>query len=72
MALQKRSYLPRSTVDYAALRGVYQFAEEQGVSFGKALEMLLLQSEGFNSALQTLAKDAKWFEKDVEEFKENI
>jgi len=72
MALQKRSYLPRSTVDYAALRGVYEFAEKEGISFGKALEKLLLESEGFNKALDTLSKGSEWFEKDVEEFKGSV
>jgi len=72
MALQKKVYLPRSTVNYAALRAVFQYAEEQNISFGKALERFLLESDGFNSALETLAKDAEWFGKDVEELKESV
>ena len=70
MSLQKRSYLPRSTMDYAALRGVYLFAEEKKIPFGKALEMLLLQSEDFNKSLKFLSDGSDWFKKDVEEFKE--
>lgn len=69
MAIAKRSYLPRSTMDYSALRGVYEFAEDKKVPFGKALEMLLLQSIDFNNSLNKLSDGADWFAKDVEEFK---
>jgi len=72
MALQKRSYLPRSTINYAALRGVYEFAEKHKVSFGKAIEILLLESKGFNDAIDSLAKGSKWFENDIKEFKSLI
>jgi len=72
MALSKRSYLPRSTMDYAALRGVYEFAEAKKVPFGKALEMLLLQSIDFNNSLNKLSDGSEWFTKDVEEFKGSV
>ena len=70
MALQKRTYLPRSTIDYAALRTVYEFAEDEGLTFGKALEKILLDSKKFNSCLEKLSKGSEWFAKDIEEFKE--
>lgn len=72
MALQKRSYLPRSTIDYAALRGIYEFAENNKISFGKALEKLLLQSKDFNTSLESLTNGSEWFSKDVADFKKSI
>lgn len=69
MALQKRIYLPRSTIDYAALRAVYEFAEEESLTFGKALEKILLDSQKFNSCLNKLSNGSEWFAKDVQEFK---
>ncbi len=69
MATTKRGYLPRSTMDYAAIRGIYEYAEKNNMSFGKAVEKLLLESPTFNQALDNLAKEADWFKKDVEDFK---
>lgn len=72
MALQKRTYLPRSTMDFSATRAVFEFAEKYGISFGKALETLLLESSSFNQALDDLSKGADWFKNDVESFKESV
>jgi len=69
MATVKRGYLPRSTMDYAAIRGVYEYAEEHNLSFGKAVEKLLLESQTFINSLEKLADGSEWFKKDVEEFK---
>ena len=69
MATTKRSYLPRSTMDYTAIRGVYEYAEEHKVPFGKALETLLLNSQEFNKTLSKLTSGSEWFKEDVEEFK---
>ena len=69
MATVKRGYLPRSTMDYAAIRGVYEYAESNNISFGKAVEKLLLESPTFNASLENLANGSEWFKKDVEDFK---
>jgi len=71
MALQKRIYLPRSTIDYAAIRAVYEYAEDEGLTFGKALERILLDSQKFNVYLEKLSKGSEWFAKDAEDFKES-
>lgn len=72
MASTKRSYLPRSTMDYAAIRGVYEYAEENKIPFGKALEKLLLESKEFNKSLTKLTDGSEWFKQDVEEFKNSF
>lgn len=72
MATTKRSYLPRSTMDYAAIRGVYEYAEENKIPFGKALEKLLLESEEFNKSLTKLTDGSEWFKQDVENFKKDV
>jgi len=69
MALQKRTYLPRSTIDYTAIRAVYEYAEDEGLTFGKALEKILLDSQKFHTSLEKLAKGSEWFSKDVDAFK---
>ena len=71
MALQKRIYLPRSTIDYAAIRAVYEYAEDEGLTFGKALERILLDSQKFNAYLEKLSEGSDWFAKDAEDFKES-
>jgi len=71
MALQKRGYLPRSTIDYTAQRAVYEIADKNSLSFGKALEKLLLESITFKSSLEKLAKGSEWFKKDIDEFMEH-
>jgi hypothetical protein len=68
MALQKRSYLPRSTLDYASQRAIYHVAESNGVSFGKAIEMLVIESATFQTALKHLSDESPWFKKDVDDF----
>ena len=68
----KRGYLPRSTMDYSAIRGVYEYAEKRGVSFGKALEEILLESKSFNESLDRLSNGSEWFKNDVEEFKKSV
>lgn len=68
MALQKRSYLPRSTIDYASQRAIYDVAESKGVSFGKAIELLIIESKTFQEAIEKLSNDSPWFKKDVEVF----
>jgi hypothetical protein len=72
MSLQKRSYLPRSTIDYAAQRAVYDVAEAKGVSFGKAIEIMLIESKTFNESINRLSSESPWFEKDVQDFKEEL
>ena len=68
MALQKRIYLPRSTIDYTAIRAVFEYAEQNSLPFGKALEKLLLDSEAFKNSLNELSEGSEWFKKDVDEF----
>ena len=68
MALQKRTYLPRSTIDYTAIRTVYEYAEDEGLTFGKALEKILLDSKKFNIYLEKLSKGCEWLSEDVEKF----
>ena len=72
MSLTKRSYLPRSTIDYAAQRAIYDVAEARGVSFGKAIEIMLIESSIFNESLQKLSDDSPWFKKDVQDFQEDL
>jgi len=72
MALQKRSYLPRSTIDYTAIRAIYHYAESREISFGKAVEQMLLGSKDFNESLKALADGSEWFKKDIEDFKESL
>ena len=39
---------------------VEQVASEKNISFGKALELMLLESITFNTKVDTLKKDAPW------------
>lgn len=69
MSLQRRVYLPRSTIDYAAIRGVYEFAEANKPAFGRALEVMLLESKSFNESIDSLASGSTWFQNDIDDFK---
>ena len=66
--MQKRTYLPRSTIDFTAMRAIFAYAEDNSVPFGKALEKLLLDSEAFKNSLNKLSEGSEWFKKDVDEF----
>ena len=55
-----RVYLPRSTMLMGVVVTVEQIASEKNISFGKALELMLLESITFNVKMETLKKDAPW------------
>lgn len=59
MCANRRTYLPRSTTDSATINAVYEYAEEKGLSFGKALEIMLSESKTFHDSLEVgvLPKD---------------
>jgi hypothetical protein len=48
---ETRIKLPDSTVSIDTIVAVETFSEEKGVSFGKALELMLLESNTFNTKL---------------------
>lgn len=50
-----RIKLPDSTVSIDTIVAVEKFSEEKSISFGKALELLLLESNTFNSKLDVVA-----------------
>lgn len=68
MALTKRNYLPRSTIDYAFGRVIYLIAEERGISFGQALEVAALTPGLFTEKMKLLSDESPWFENDLTEF----
>ena len=72
MATSKRVYLPRGTVDYSVLRTIYQHAEKNKLTFGKALEKMLIESQTFNNTMQTLGDNSPWFKQDTADFLKDI
>lgn len=56
-------YLPRSTVKVEAVIAVEMMADRMGVSFGKALERLLEDSERYRRAV--MAVEGKLSEVDI-------
>ena len=57
---ETRMYLPRSTMLMGVVVTVEQIAKEKQISFGKALEMMLSESETYLDKKKTLKKDAPW------------
>ena len=57
-----RLYLPRSTIDMAAIITIEQVSKERGISFGRAVELMLLESAIFNEKMKSLKKDAPWLD----------
>ena len=57
---ETRVYLPRSTMIMGMVVTVEQIAAERGLSFGKALELMLLESVTYNDKMDALKKDAPW------------
>jgi len=57
---ETRVYLPRSTMVMGMVVTVEQVASDRGVSFGKALELMLLESVTYNKKVDMLKKDAPW------------
>lgn len=57
-----RIYLPRSTVAMHAIITVEQIAKEREIPFGRAIELMLLESATFNEKLEELKKDAPWLD----------
>ena len=55
-----RVYLPRSTMVMGMVVTVEQVANEKNISFGKALELMLLESVTYNAKVDALKKDAPW------------
>ena len=55
-----RVYLPRSTMDMGDVVSVEFLASEENISFGKALKLLLIESNRFNNIQDILRKDAPW------------
>ena len=55
-----RIYLPRSTMAMGVVVTVEQLASDKNISFGKALELMLLESVTYNAKVDALKKDAPW------------
>lgn len=67
-----RSHMPRSTMDYAAQRIIFEYAERNKVSFGEAIEHMLMQSPVFVDTMDVLIQGSQWFQNDVDKFKNSL
>lgn len=47
-------YLPRSTLEMEAVIAIEELADREGVSFGLALEMMLMESKTFKEFLESV------------------
>jgi len=57
-----RIYLPRSTVSMSVIIIVEKYAKDKDIHFGKALELMVLESATFNDKFEELKKDAPWLD----------
>jgi len=55
-----RIYLPRTTVSMGMIVTVEEYAKWKGLSFGRALELMILESVTYNDMMEELEKDAPW------------
>lgn len=61
-AKPSRIYLPRTTSAMSSIIVIEQIAKEKGVSFGRVVDLLVLESATFTKKFEELKKDAPWLE----------
>ena len=59
---ESRTYLPRSTIPMRMTVAIDQVAKEKDISYGKAVELLILESITYNKKLDALLLDAPWLQ----------